>query len=147
MDEWNESLIQSSVERAEKLGPINSGKVHVAGSSALAVSRGMLDDKEAFVADNRSCLMPKYIQDRLTGRIVAKAYTKAEYGAVKDGRYCIRCDEKQQSQPPSWAVADFRCDPHRGRGCGFPRGWDAWKMLPYEVFVIPSSADAGQTKE
>lgn len=140
--ERESQLIDDSVKRAEK-GAGADSKVHYAQGTAMTVTDAQIADKTAFTANSRGCLRPRYIADRTTGEIIAKAYTKAEFEALESGNYCVRCDELQRFAVPSFAAADAVCDlMSGGRSCGFPRDRESWRKLPFEILKLPDRAEA-----
>lgn len=131
-----DSLIEDAVKRAAKNGSARST------GTVIHASEADLKDTKGFTAHTRGCVRPHYRSDS-EGNIVAKVYTHAEFEAVKQGYYCVRCDDLQKEPDRDSAVwvpgeaMQRQCEPARGRGCGFPRGTEAWRALPFVIRVLP----------
>lgn len=137
-DEWNTKLIEDSIKDAESS---RKGRVATAGKVFS------LDEKRRSKKDDTrmaASLDPQYIADPQSGVVIAKGYSKSDFEKLMQGHYCVRCEELQGSVPPDWAVADFVCEPAgNGRGCGFPRGREYWKALPFVITELPEHGEAG----
>ena len=129
------------IAKAEKHGSARST------GSVVHATFDEFKDTKGYSAHTRPCLRPHYRSDK-DGKIVAKVYTHSEFEALKEGWYCVRCDELQREPTvaasrlwtPGGETVRAQCTPMgNGRGCGFPRGTEAWRLLPLEIRVLPKT--------
>jgi len=132
-DEWNTQVVREAVGQAKELGHGSMSHSEV-GSKSKATYAQLADTKE-FTASRKGCLTPAHLKLD-GGRVVAAYFTPADYGALVAGRFCPRCWELQEEPAlPEWArLGDPKpCMSVVGRGCGWPKGWEFAKRLPYRI--------------
>lgn len=132
------AMIDAAVAEAAELGAGSSSKSGV--GSKITATYAQMADRSAYTASSKGSLIPAHrVMDG--PYLVEVFFTPADYQALREGYYCTRCwDLQEEPALPEWAVSSTinPCKNVRGRGCGWPKGWQFHELLPFKISKLPT---------